>query len=425
MIVGTGGTTGRPKGVMLTGTNLETMTAITLMSYPFEGRPVYLALAPLTHAAGVLCFPVLTLGGEIVVMRSPDVGGFLELVERHHVTHTFLPPTLIYMVLAHEALDTADLSSLQCFWYGAAPMSATRLEEALVRIGPVMGQLFGQTEAPMMISTLAPRDHFRADGSIAHERLSSAGRPAPLVTVSIMAEDGALLPPRASAGEIVVRSSLVMAGYHRNPEATAEASAYGWHHTGDIGYLDDDGFLHIVDRAKDMVITGGFNVYSTEVEQALMAASGRPGLRCDRAAGREVGRAGHRRAAAAAGRQRRAGRDRGVRQGAHRQRQGAQAGGGLARPAALEGREGAQVRHPGVAAVEPPLTDSRSRDEARSCVVPGLAGQVVAAVTTWPRGAPRSAATAARADAATPARGAPTLLLGPGGPAVASGIAVP
>jgi acyl-CoA synthetase (AMP-forming)/AMP-acid ligase II len=270
MIVGTGGTTGRPKGVMLTGTNLETMTAITLMSYPFEGRPVYLALAPLTHAAGVLCFPVLTLGGEIVVMPSPDVGAFLDLVERHRVTHTFLPPTLIYMVLGHEALDTADLSSLQCFWYGAAPMSATRLEEALVRIGPVMGQLFGQTEAPMMISTLPPRDHFRPDGSIALERLSSAGRPAPLVTVSIMGDAGAHLP-QGERGEIVVRSSLVMAGYHRDPEATAEASAYGWHHTGDIGYLDPDGFLHIVDRAKDMVITGGFNVYSTEVEQALMA----------------------------------------------------------------------------------------------------------------------------------------------------------
>jgi len=269
MIVGTGGTTGRPKGVLLTGTNLETMTAITLMSYPFEGRPVYLALAPLTHAAGVLCFPVLALGGEIVVMRKPDVADFLVHVERHRVTHTFLPPTLIYMVLAHPYLDKADLSSLQCFWYGAAPMSAARLEEALTRVGPVMAQLFGQTEAPMMISTLAPRDHFRADGSIALERLSSAGRPAPLVTVSIMAEDGSLLP-HGERGEIVVRSSLVMAGYHRNPAATAEASAHGWHHTGDIGYLDDDNYLYIVDRAKDMVITGGFNVYSTEVEQALM-----------------------------------------------------------------------------------------------------------------------------------------------------------
>ena len=270
MIVGTGGTTGRPKGVLLTNRNLETMTAITLMSYPFEGRPVYLALAPLTHAAGVLCFPVLALGGEVVVMRAPDVGGFLEHVERHRVTHTFLPPTLIYMALAHERLDATDLTSLQCFWYGAAPMSAARLEEALTRIGPVMAQLFGQTEAPMMISTLAPRDHFRPDGSVAHERLSSAGRPAPLVTVSIMADDGSLLPT-GETGEIVVRGSLVMAGYHRDPEATATASAHGWHHTGDIGYLDPDGYLFIVDRAKDMVITGGFNVYSTEVEQALMA----------------------------------------------------------------------------------------------------------------------------------------------------------
>jgi acyl-CoA synthetase (AMP-forming)/AMP-acid ligase II len=133
-----------------------------------------------------------------------------------------------------------------------------------------MAQLFGQTEAPMMISTMAPRDHFHADGSVAHERLSSAGRPAPLVTVTIMGEDGALLP-RGERGEVVIRSSLVMRGYHRNPEATAEASLHGWHHTGDIGYLDEDGYLFLVDRAKDMVITGGFNVYSTEVEQALMA----------------------------------------------------------------------------------------------------------------------------------------------------------
>jgi fatty-acyl-CoA synthase len=269
MIVGTGGTTGRPKGVMLTGTNLETMTALTLMGYPFRGRPVYLALAPLTHAAGVLCFPILCHGGEVVIMRAPDVGGFLSLVEAHRVTHTFLPPTLIYMLLGHEGLDATDLTSLQCFWYGAAPMSATRLEEALTRIGPVMAQLFGQTEAPMMVSMMPPADHFRADGTVATERLSSAGRPSPLVTVAIMDPVGELLAPGAR-GEIVIRSSLVMPGYYKNPTATAEASMYGWHHTGDIGYLDPDGFLFIVDRAKDMIITGGFNVYSTEVEQALM-----------------------------------------------------------------------------------------------------------------------------------------------------------
>jgi fatty-acyl-CoA synthase len=269
MIVGTGGTTGRPKGVVLTGTNLETMTALTLIGYPFTGRPVYLALAPLTHAAGVLCFPVLTLGGEIVIMRRPDVGAFLGLVERHRVTHTFLPPTLIYLLLGHADLDRTDLTSLQCFWYGAAPMSAARLADALRRIGPVMAQLFGQTEAPMMISMLPPADHFRPDGTIATERLSSAGRPAPLVTVAIMDPVGGLLDT-GERGEIVVRSSLVTPGYYKNPQATAEASAHGWHHTGDIGYLDPDGYVFIVDRAKDMIITGGFNVYSTEVEQALM-----------------------------------------------------------------------------------------------------------------------------------------------------------
>src|ERR1039458_8472786 len=115
MIAGTGGTTGQPKGVLLTGHNLEAMTALTLMGYPFTGRPVYLALAPLTHAAGVLCFPILALGGEVVILRSPDLSAFLAHIGRHAVTHTFLPPTLIYMLLAHPDLDTVDLSSLQCF----------------------------------------------------------------------------------------------------------------------------------------------------------------------------------------------------------------------------------------------------------------------------------------------------------------------
>jgi acyl-CoA synthetase (AMP-forming)/AMP-acid ligase II len=269
MIAGTGGTTGQPKGVMLSGRNLETMTALTLMGYPFEGRPVYLALAPLTHAAGVLCLPVMTLGGRIVIMQKPDLGEFLSLVESHRVTHTFLPPTLIYMLLQHEKLSATRLDSLQCFWYGAAPISATRLEEALTRIGPVMAQLFGQTEAPMMVSMMAPRDHFNADGSVARERLSSAGRPGPLVQVAMMDGEGRLLPT-GETGEIVVRSSLVMTGYYKDPAATAAAGKHGWHHTGDIGRLDADGFLYIVDRAKDMIISGGFNVYSAEVEQALM-----------------------------------------------------------------------------------------------------------------------------------------------------------
>ena len=270
LIVGTGGTTGKPKGVMLTGRNIETMSALTLMSYPFDGRPVYLALAPLTHAAGVLCFPILTLGGQVVIMPAPDLGQFLAHIDRDRVTHTFLPPTLIYMLLDHADLETTDLSSLQCFWYGAAPISPTRLEEALTRIGPVMAQLFGQSEAPMMIATMAPKDHFHPDGSVATARLSSAGRPTPLVTVAIMDGQGTLLPS-GERGEVVVRSSLVMTGYYKNPVATQEASAHGWHHTGDIGYLGEDNFLYIVDRAKDMIVRGGFNVYPREIEEVLMA----------------------------------------------------------------------------------------------------------------------------------------------------------
>ena len=269
MLVGTGGTTGRPKGVMLTGHNIETMSALTLMSYPFTARPRYLALAPLTHAAGVLCFPVLTLGGQVVIMPKPDLAAFLALIARHRITHTFLPPTLIYMLLDHPDLPAADLGSLECLWYGAAPMSVARLEQALDRIGPVMAQLFGQSEAPMMISTMAPADHFRPDGTVARERLASAGRPTPLTQVGIMDDDGRLLSA-GERGEIVVRGPLVMAGYYQNPSASAEASRHGWHHSGDIGYLDDDNYLFIVDRAKDMIITGGFNVYSAEVEQVLL-----------------------------------------------------------------------------------------------------------------------------------------------------------
>ncbi|MGY1728162.1 AMP-binding protein [Geodermatophilus sp. SYSU D01062] len=142
------------------------------------------------------------------------------------------------------------------------------LEEAIRRIGSVLGQLDGQSEAPMMISTMAPAEH--PDGSPAQERFASAGRPTPLTTVTVMADDGRLLPA-GERGEVVVRGSLVMDGYHRDPQATAEASRFGWHHTGDVGYLDADGWLYLVDRAKDMIISGGFNVYSAEVEQAVLA----------------------------------------------------------------------------------------------------------------------------------------------------------
>ena len=120
---------------------------------------------------------------------------------------------------------------------------------------------------------MAPREHLHADGTLARERFASAGRPTPLTTVAIMDDKGSLLP-RGERGEIVIRGPLVMAGYYQDPAASAQASQHGWHHTGDIGYLDADNYLYIVDRAKDMIITGGFNVYSAEVEQALLAHPG-------------------------------------------------------------------------------------------------------------------------------------------------------
>ena len=270
MLVGTGGTTGRPKGVMLSLGNLETMTSLTLMGYPFGERPVYLALAPLTHAAGVLCFPILARGGEIVIMRVPDVHDFLGLIERHGVTHTFLPPTLVYMVLAAEELDSTDLGSLRCFWYGAAPMSAARLEEAITRIGPVMAQLFGQTEAPMMIAMMPPADHVDERGAVRRERLSAAGRPAPLVIVAILDEQDRPVPD-GERGEICARSLAGDARLLQEPggDRRSPAQRLAAHRRHRLPRCE--GFLHIVDRAKDMIITGGFNVYSSEVEQAVSA----------------------------------------------------------------------------------------------------------------------------------------------------------
>jgi fatty-acyl-CoA synthase len=249
MIVGAG--TGNPRGVMLTGRNIEAMTALTLMSYPFTGRPVLLSFSPLTHAAGLLCFPVMALGGEIVIMPSPDLGEFPRLVGRHQVTHAFLPSAGICVLLDHPGPPKGALGSLQCLWYGPAPMPASCLTQALTEIGPVMGQLFGQFEAPMVISALSPRDHFRPDGAPAVERFTSAGRPTPLTTVAVMDDDGGLLAP-GERGEIVVRGPLVMAGYYKDPLATAAASRHGWHHTGDIGYLDDSGYLYITGRMRDV-----------------------------------------------------------------------------------------------------------------------------------------------------------------------------
>jgi acyl-CoA synthetase (AMP-forming)/AMP-acid ligase II len=180
----------------------------------------------------------------------------------------FLPPTAVYMLLAEPTVRTADLSSLEYISYAGAPMSLDRLKEAIAVLGPVMNASFGQTEAPMCVTAMPPHEHLDTNGELAHP--GSCGRPNLLSIVEIMDDEGNILPP-GERGEIVVRGPLVMQGYYKNPEATAEVSTFGWHHTGDIGVRDADGWFYVVDRKKDMIISGGFNVYPAEVEQALMA----------------------------------------------------------------------------------------------------------------------------------------------------------
>ena len=176
------------------------------------------------------------------------------------------------MLLGHEAIaHHRPLLAAVLLVRRGADVDRAAARRRSTAIGPVMAQLFGQTEAPMMVSMLPPAEHFDADGTRGHAaaRLRRAARAARAGAGSWTPRPATLLPT-GERGEIVVRSSLVMAGYYKDPEATAAASRFGWHHTGDIGYLDDDGYLFIVDRLKDMIITGGFNVYSAEVEQALM-----------------------------------------------------------------------------------------------------------------------------------------------------------
>jgi acyl-CoA synthetase (AMP-forming)/AMP-acid ligase II len=212
---------------------------------------------------------MMSLGCTNVIVARPDPLLLMEAIEKHRATTLFLPPTVIYMMLAHPRVREFDYSSLRHFLYGGAPMSVQKLREASEVFGPVMLQVYGQTEAPMAATLLLPQDHAAALADPALERrLWSAGRPGPLVRIGIMDDDGTLLGP-GRRGEVVCRGGIVMAGYYNNPEATAAVSTFGWHHTGDIGETDADGFVYIVDRKKDMIITGGFNVYPTEVEQVI------------------------------------------------------------------------------------------------------------------------------------------------------------
>lgn len=267
----TSGTTGRPKGVELPNRAFVTMMSNMRLALGEQPDPVHLVVAPLTHAAGAYALSLLYAGATHVILSKPDPLAIMEAIERHRVTTLFLPPTLIYMILAHPDLRKFDYSSLQVLLYGAAPMSVQKLREAIVAFGPVLNQAYGQTEALMMCTVLSAAQHQEALSRPELEhRLWSAGHEGPLVRVEIMDEQDRILP-NGQRGEVVVRSDIIMSGYYKDPEATNTAGSLGWHHTGDIGYRDDDGFIYIVDRKKDMIISGGFNLFSTEIEQAVMA----------------------------------------------------------------------------------------------------------------------------------------------------------
>jgi acyl-CoA synthetase (AMP-forming)/AMP-acid ligase II len=173
-------------------------------------------------------------------------------------------------LLAHPDVGKFDYSSLRIFLLAGSPVSPDKFKKGVEVFGPCMCQSYGQTEAPMLLTFLDPGTTAAAATGDRPERLRSCGKSTSAVRVAIMNDTGEILPPR-QCGEIVARGTLVTGGYHNLPEATAQIRAYGWHHTGDVGYMDEDGYVYIVDRKKDMIISGGFNVYCAEVESAIMA----------------------------------------------------------------------------------------------------------------------------------------------------------
>jgi fatty-acyl-CoA synthase len=269
-LVPTGGTTGPAKGVMVTSLAWGTMTEMAIHYWHGEtDNPVCLSTAPLSHAAGVVAFAMAAIGARNVILPGFDALEVLKSIERHRVTHLFLPPTAFYMLLSHPDVRKFDCSSLRVFLLAGSPVSPDKLKEGVEIFGPCMCQSYGQTEAPMLLTWLDQRTLAAAASGDHPERLRSCGKPTSAVRLAVMDDAGRLLLP-GQPGEIVARGSLICAGYYKMPEATAEIRAHGWHHTGDIGYRDEDGYFYIVDRKKDMIITGGFNVYCAEVEAAIM-----------------------------------------------------------------------------------------------------------------------------------------------------------
>jgi fatty-acyl-CoA synthase len=263
----TGGTTGRSKGVMIAHRCVVNMSAIIFSDWEWPQNIRYLASTPITHAGGVNIFPTMMRGGFTRVLPGFDVEALCRTIEAEKINTVMLVPTMIYALIDAEAIRAKyDLSSLDTIIYGAAPMSPDRLLEGIAIFGPVFVQFYGQTEVPQCITSLRKADHDPAHP----RRLGSCGRPNPLVEVKLFDLQMNEVK-RCEAGEICVRGALVMNGYWKRPDATADAFRGGWLHTGDVAVEDENGYYTIVDRIKDMIISGGFNIYPREVEDALMA----------------------------------------------------------------------------------------------------------------------------------------------------------
>jgi acyl-CoA synthetase (AMP-forming)/AMP-acid ligase II len=264
----TGGTTGLSKAAIWTQRVWESSIKAYWTCLPSQEPAVHLVAAPMTHAAGVVALMMMSGATTNVILPSADATSILEAIQKHRITHLYLPPTVVYNLLAHPRVRQYDYSSLRCMVLAAAPIAPGKLREAMAVFGPVICQSFGQAEAPMFITFLSTHDLLTPMPGDGSGRWASCGRATLGQRVEIMAEDGRILPV-GEPGEIVVRGDLVFPGYFKNPLATAEVSEHGWHHTGDIGRKDGDGFIYIVDRKKDMIVTGGFNVFSAEVEQVV------------------------------------------------------------------------------------------------------------------------------------------------------------
>jgi acyl-CoA synthetase (AMP-forming)/AMP-acid ligase II len=263
------GTTGKPKGILHTVSRWTSVgSEMTLAMPPQDTSDRYLAAGPLAHAAGLPVWATLGAGGTIVVMTAFDPAKFLEIVAEERCTTTFLVPTMIQMVVNHPSAAGADLSSLRCVVYGAAPINERTLEQAHAVWGRIMYQMYGQSEA-VPLTVLPPEDHVVDGTPEERRRLRSAGRPTPNSRIRIVDPKGNDLPP-GQVGEIAAHSPAAMAAIWRDPQATSERIlADGSVLTRDMGYLDSDGYLFLADRKEDMIISGGFNIWPAELENAL------------------------------------------------------------------------------------------------------------------------------------------------------------